>query len=206
MGWLQQFSVLHIPESTSTFLVAVVVMDFLYYWEHRIMHTVPFFWAFHEVHHSSPWFNLSTSYRLNIFDRLLGPIFLAPAVLLGFSPKMVVAAFAINLTYQFFLHTQYVGKLGLLEGLINTPSAHRVHHGKNRAYIDKNFGGVLMVWDRLFGTYQKELEPVRYGTTTGFVGHNPVRVMFNGFALLLKRMRKTGKGTVVRSFSLEQPQ
>jgi sterol desaturase/sphingolipid hydroxylase (fatty acid hydroxylase superfamily) len=187
MQILHRFALFALPENTCTFIMALICVDFFYYWEHRIMHTVPLFWAFHEVHHSSPWFNLSTSYRLNLLDRLLGPLFFAPALLLGFTPKLVLTAFAINLTYQFFLHTQYVGKLGFLEGLINTPSAHRVHHGSNDIYLDKNFGGLFMIWDRLFGTYQPETETVKYGTTTGFISHNPLRVLINGFILLWKK-------------------
>lgn len=190
MQWVSKLTPLSMPDTWWSLLLAVVLMDFLYYWEHRLSHTTPLLWAFHEVHHSSQWFNLSTSYRLNLFDRILLPLFAFPALLLGFNPKQILMAFAINLTYQFFLHTSYVGKLGRLEGTVNTPSAHRVHHGSNPIYLDRNFGGLFMIWDQMFKTYQPETEPVVFGTTEGFVGHNPLKVVFNGFIRLIRGKRE----------------
>lgn len=163
------------------FLGAFVLVDFLYYWQHRLLHTLSPLWPFHAVHHSSPRFDLSTSLRLSWFAPLLAPVFFLPAVLVGFPLRTVAAALTLNLMYQAFLHTPWVGKLGPVEGILNTPSAHRVHHALNAKYVDKNFGGFLLVWDRLFGTYAAETEPPRYGAGTSD-GHNPFWIQLAPFA------------------------
>jgi sterol desaturase/sphingolipid hydroxylase (fatty acid hydroxylase superfamily) len=133
--------------------------------------------------------NLTAAYRLNWFGALISPLFFIPLALAGFPPTYIVASYAFNLLYQFFLHTESIGKLGPLEGLIDTPSAHRVHHGVNPLYIDRNFGGVLLIWDKLFGTYQPETEKVKYGLTTGLVSYNPFRLVFQGFIDLFQKKR-----------------
>lgn len=173
-------------ETVFTFVLTFILVDFLYYWYHRISHELKLFWAFHLVHHSSLLMNLTTSYRLNWFGALVTPIFFIPAALLGLPPNYISVAFAINLVYQFFLHTEVIGKMGFLEGVVNTPSAHRVHHGSNKIYLDKNFGGFLMIWDKIFGTYINETEKVKYGITTGFVSYNPFKLIFHGFIDLCK--------------------
>jgi sterol desaturase/sphingolipid hydroxylase (fatty acid hydroxylase superfamily) len=165
---------------------------FLYYWHHRIMHEWRFFWAFHEVHHSATNLNLTTSYRLNWFGGLVGLFFYLPLVLLGFPPLFVVGSLALGLLYQFFQHTEAIRTLGFLEGIVNTPSAHRVHHASNGPYLDKNYGGVLMIWDRMFGTYAKEEEKCVYGITTGFVSNNPFTLVLHGFVDLAKGVRTRG--------------
>jgi sterol desaturase/sphingolipid hydroxylase (fatty acid hydroxylase superfamily) len=162
-----------------TFLVTFLVVDFAYYWYHRLSHELPLLWAIHHTHHSSPWMNLTTAVRLNWIGKFLSPLFFAPLVLLGLPATFVTASMAIGLLYQFPLHTRAIGRLGRFEGtILNTPSAHRVHHGSNARYIDRNYAGVFIIWDRLFGTYRPEDEQVRYGVTTGFVGHNPLVVQF----------------------------
>lgn len=185
LGWMllvlesvRSFQIWQAPNHWFYGLLAIVLVDFFYYWQHRIMHQSKFFWALHEVHHSSPWYNLSTSFRLNWMGPLVTPLFYIPVVMLGFSTQQILGFFTLNLLYQFWLHTQAIPTLGPLEGLINTPSAHRVHHGSNPYCIDKNFGGILMLWDRLFGTYAAEQEAVVYGVTTGFQGHNPFKLIF----------------------------
>lgn len=178
LGWVSQFRLTTIPNNVWTVILAVVAVDFLYYWQHRLYHEIRLLWTLHNVHHSSPWMNFSTSFRLNWLGPLVAPIFLIPAVLVGFSLNSILVFFLLNLFYQFFLHTEAIGKIPYIEGWLNTPSAHRVHHGSNPKYIDKNYGGILMVWDRLFGTYQEEEEEVIYGVTTGFMGHNPLVVLF----------------------------
>jgi len=192
-GWLYfvlacvyQRTPLKLPETAATLVLAIVFVDFLYYWEHRLLHEVKPLWAFHEVHHSSLWYNLTTSFRLNWLAPLITPFFFLPAAALGVAPRQILIFFATNLVFQFWLHTEAVPALGPLEGWINTPSAHRVHHGSNPCYIDKNFGGILMVWDRLFATYAPEREKVRFGTTRGFRGHGPVRAVLQGFVDLAK--------------------
>lgn len=178
LAWVVPYRLFTWPHTLITYVLAIVVVDFFYYCQHRILHQVKFFWAMHEVHHSSPWYNLTTSMRLNWMSPVVAPFFFLPAVLLGFEVKQILAFFVLNLFYQFWLHTEAISTLGLLEGILNTPSAHRVHHGSNAYCIDKNFGGIFMIWDRLFGTYQPETEPVVYGVTTGFQGHNPFKLVF----------------------------
>jgi len=179
LSLLEPLRVVRMPETGWTFLVTFLVVDFAYYWYHRLSHEVPLLWAIHHAHHSSPWMNLTTAVRINWIGKFLSPLFFAPLVLLGLPATFVTASLAIGLLYQFPLHTRAIGRLGRFEGtVLNTPSAHRVHHGSHARYIDRNYAGVFIVWDRLFGTYQPEDEQVRYGVTTGFVGHNPIVVQF----------------------------
>jgi sterol desaturase/sphingolipid hydroxylase (fatty acid hydroxylase superfamily) len=185
-AWVGQWALVHLPMSLAVFLLTFIGTEFCYYVHHRISHEVKFFWAFHLIHHSSPWFNLTTSYRLHWFGGLTSIIFYLPLVFLGLPPLFIAASLGISLLYQFFLHTQAIPRLGILEGLINTPSAHRVHHGANPEYIDKNYGGILMIWDRLFGTYAPETVSPVYGITTGFVSHNPFVLLFHGFKDILR--------------------
>ena len=188
---LEPLQVFALPPTAGAFLVTFVVADGAYYWYHRFSHEVPILWTLHHTHHSSPWMNLTTAVRLNWVANFVSPLFFAPLILVGFAPAAVTGALALGLFYQFFLHTEAVPRLGWCEGtLLNTPAAHRVHHGANSAYIDKNYAGALIVWDRLFGTYAGETEPVRYGVTTGFVGHNPVVIQL---APLWKYLRRDWK-------------
>ena len=166
-----------LPDTAWVFLLTFVAADFTYYWYHRFSHEIPILWTMHHTHHSGIWMNLTAAVRLNWVANFVGPVFFAPLVLVGFSAEWITVSLALGLFYQFFLHTEAVGRLGWLEGkLINTPSAHRVHHASNKQYIDKNYAGAFIVWDRLFGTYEPEAEKVRYGVTTGFVGYNPFRI------------------------------
>ncbi len=191
VGFFAQWRVATLSASTfwgsvALSIAAFVATDFCYYWMHRMMHERKTLWAFHLVHHSSPWMNLTTSYRLNWLSPLVAIFFYAPLGVLGFSAEHIGASLVVGLLYQFWLHTKAIGTVPWVEGVLNTPSAHRVHHGKNPEYLDKNYGGVLMVWDRLFGTYAEEREEVEYGVTTGFVGHNPLVLVFHGFYDLVR--------------------
>lgn len=178
-SWIEPLQFHTLPFTPWAFLLTFLIADCAYYWYHRITHEVSILWTIHHVHHSSPWMNLTTAVRLNWVANFVSPLFFAPFILLGVSPEWMTAALALGLFYQFFLHTDAVPRLGWLEGkLFNTPSAHRVHHGSNSIYIDRNFGGALIVWDRLFGTYQAEVEHVRYGVAGEFFGHNPVAAQF----------------------------
>lgn len=187
LSLLEPLQVFTLSDGVGSFLLTFVVADFAYYWYHRFSHEVPALWSMHHTHHSSPWMNFTTAFRLNWVAKFVGPLFFMPLVLLGLSPTYLGASLFLGLFFQFFLHTEAVGKLGAFEGaVLNTPSAHRVHHGSNPQYIDKNYGGVFIIWDRLFGTYEPEVETVRYGVTTGFVGHNPVTVQFQPLLKLLQ--------------------
>lgn len=170
-----------LPQSGWVFLLTFITTDFIYYWFHRASHLWKPLWAFHMVHHSAMRMNLTAAYRLNWFSALVSPLFFIPAALLGMPPDFIVVSYSLNLAYQFLLHTEAVGSLGSVEKVMDTPSSHRVHHGSNPIYIDKNFGGVLIIWDRLFGTYQPETEKVVYGLTTGFLSHNPFMLVLQGF-------------------------
>jgi sterol desaturase/sphingolipid hydroxylase (fatty acid hydroxylase superfamily) len=167
-------------------------VEFCYYWFHRWSHLVRWLWASHAVHHSAQEMTLPAAIRLGWTGALSGGwLVFVPLVLLGFSPVMIATLLAANLAYQFVLHTEAVGRLGPLEWVLNTPSHHRVHHACNAAYIDKNFGGVLIIFDRLFGTFAKEIsdEPLRYGLATGFSSRNPVTIAIHEWAALLKSAR-----------------
>lgn len=179
LKFVEQFALFDLPNNLATTAAAVVITDLVYYWEHRLSHTTKVLWFFHEVHHSSKLFNLTTSFRLHWLGRFTSPVMFAPLILLGFKSEQVVIFFMTNLIYQFFLHTKIIGKLGAVEGWINTPSAHRVHHGRNELYLDKNFGGILMIWDRLFGTYQAETEEPEYGILGKFESNNPFTVQLH---------------------------
>lgn len=166
-----------------------VGQEFCYYWYHRSAHRVRWFWATHQVHHSPNQLNLSAAYRLGLTGRLTGTtVFFTPLVWLGFPPNVVIATLAINLLYQFWIHATWIPKLGMLELVLNTPSAHRVHHASNLDYLDANYGGVLIVFDRLFGTYRAERDdlPCVYGLVKPVTSYNPLVVEFAPWAALFK--------------------
>ncbi len=173
-----------------SWLVLLVAEDFCYYWFHRTHHEVRLFWAAHVNHHSSRHYNLSTALRQALLTPLTGPIFWAPLALLGFPPWMVLTAQAWSLLYQFWLHTEAVRNLGPLEYIFNTPSHHRVHHGKNVRYLDKNHGGIFIIWDRLFGTFEREGERVIYGLTKDIETFNLVRIGFHEWAAIAADVRR----------------
>ncbi|PXX58733.1 sterol desaturase/sphingolipid hydroxylase (fatty acid hydroxylase superfamily) [Nocardia tenerifensis] len=169
--------------------LALLGYDLLYYIRHRASHRVRLLWAGHQVHHSSQYFNLAVALR-----RKWAPpwqlAFNIPLALLGFSPAMIGAAITIDLTYQFFLHTETVGRLPRwLEFVLNTPSHHRVHHGSDADYLDHNYGAVLIVWDRLFGTFVPETHPATYGLTRNIASDNPLRIGLSGYRDILHDLR-----------------
>ncbi len=156
--------------------LAVAGWDFLYYWNHRFMHEVRALWAIHVVHHSSERYNLSTALRQPVAD-VLG-LWLPYGVMarFGIRPHVLTQARALNLLYQYWIHTEVVRSLGTAEEVLNTPSHHRVHHGSQRQYIDRNHGSILIIWDRLFGTFEREDERVVYGLTTNIDTYDPITV------------------------------
>ena len=171
-------------------------LEFCYYWYHRASHEVFLLWATHSTHHSPNEMTLSAAYRLGWMPFLSFTwVFFLPLVFIGFSPIAVFTMLSINLMYQFWLHTKLIDKLGFLEGLMNTPSAHRVHHASNPQYLDKNYGGILMIFDRFFNTYAKEEEGVEivYGLTHPNYSKNPVEVVFHVWReLIAKTSQKNG--------------
>jgi sterol desaturase/sphingolipid hydroxylase (fatty acid hydroxylase superfamily) len=187
---LYELTPLRIPSDAWWAWVALFVADDLaYYWFHRISHEVRVFWASHVVHHSSQHYNLSTALRQTWVPMTALPFWI-PLALLGFKPWMILLQQAISLTYQFFIHTERVVRLPrAVEFVLNTPSHHRAHHGANHIYLDKNYGGITIVWDRLFGTFQPETEPVRYGLTKNVGTHVPMRVAFHEYAAIGRDLR-----------------
>lgn len=165
-------------EGVAATLGAIVAWDFIYYWNHRMMHETRWLWAIHVVHHSSEHYNLSTALRQPVGDAFGAFIPMGALSLLGFSPDVVETARGVNLLYQYWIHTETVPKLGPFEEVFNTASHHRVHHGSNRKYLDRNHGSILILWDRLFGTFEREdeAEPVIYGLTKNIHTYNPLRI------------------------------
>lgn len=168
--------------------------DFSYYWFHRISHTSRYFWASHVVHHSSQKYNLGTALRQTWTGTLTGSfLFWIWLPLVGFSPVAVMTMQAISLLYQFWIHTEFIRKLPTpIEFIFNTPSHHRVHHATNLAYLDKNHAGVLIIWDRLFGTFEAETERPVYGLTKNLTTHNPIRIAFNEWVEIGRDIRRAG--------------
>jgi sterol desaturase/sphingolipid hydroxylase (fatty acid hydroxylase superfamily) len=161
--------------------------EFCYYWMHRADHRIRWLWATHAVHHSSNQFVLASAYRLGWTTQISGTaLFTAPLVLVGFTPAMVLSALAANLLYQFWIHTELIGRLGPLEWVLNTPQHHRVHHARNGLYLDRNFGGILIVFDRLFGTFAEERPsmPCSYGLVEPLTTNNPLRIALHGWQKL----------------------
>jgi len=170
------------------FLVGFILHDLAWYTQHRIKHRVGVFWSMHQVHHSSNIFTIPVSQRSSFANRLLrSPIF-AMMALAGISPLQFMVIIIFTNFWGILTHSNTIGKLGWLEGVLVTPSSHRVHHGSQAHYIDKNYGEILCLWDRLFGTYQEEDEPVKFGLVTPLTTLNPIKIQMAGFQWLWKRL------------------
>ncbi|MGW4327390.1 sterol desaturase family protein [Nocardia sp. NPDC004573] len=180
----------HLPADQPLTWIALFFADEIaYYWYHRTHHTVRVFWASHVVHHSSEFYNLSTALRQPWTPFSSLPYWL-PLAVAGFPPWMILLQQSVSLLYQFFIHTERVGTLWRpVEFVFNTPSHHRVHHGSNDRYLDKNYGGILIVWDRLFGTFEPETERVRYGLTKNIATFNPARVATHEWISIWRDLR-----------------
>lgn len=189
MGWFWQHRLFDVGTSWAGWAVALLAWDFVFYWEHRLSHEVRVLWASHVNHHSSREFNLSTALR-QPWTAFQLAIMVAPLALVGVRPDLIVMAGALNLVYQFWIHTEAVDRLGPLEWVLNTPSHHRVHHGANARYLDRNYGGVLIVWDRLFGTFQAEDEEVVYGLTKNIDSYNLWTIAFHEWVALAGDARR----------------
>ncbi len=198
---LQNFALVDMPLSwfdTSArgvvlWITAAVAWDFCYYWFHRFSHEISILWAAHAVHHQSEDYNLSTALRQTSTGFLFGWIFYLPLFLIGFPLEVLIAVNAISLIYQFWVHTQVVRRLGVLDFVLVTPSNHRVHHAQNERYIDKNYGGTLILWDRMFGTFEDEHddEPVVFGVRKPLASWNPFWANLQVYDYLLFDARKT---------------
>jgi len=165
---------------------AIAAWDFVYYWDHRFMHTSRYMWAVHVVHHSSEHYNLSTALRQPVAEAFGTFVPFGALCLFGIRPGLVETARGVNLLYQYWIHTEAIGRLGPTEALLNTPSHHRVHHGSNRQYLDRNHGSILILWDKLFGTFEPEDERVVYGLTKNIDTFNPLRIATHEYAEMLR--------------------
>jgi sterol desaturase/sphingolipid hydroxylase (fatty acid hydroxylase superfamily) len=173
---LQIFSINSIWNIALLFLF----QDFLYYWFHRAAHTVRWLWASHVTHHSSTKLNFSIAFRQSMTYPISGMwMFWMPLAYMGFNPDMIILVVALNLAFQFFIHTQIVKKIGVLEKIFNTPSHHRAHHGTNPQYIDKNYAGVLIIWDKIFGSFIAEKDVPNYGIVGQVYSYNPITLTFH---------------------------
>lgn len=193
----QQAGLFNIPSTIQTGILLFVLVDFCYYWAHRMSHEINLFWGGHVVHHQSEDYNFSVALRQGSFQAIWTAAFYWPLALLGFETLHFLFVSALVTIYQFWIHTEKIGKLGPLEWVLNTPSHHRVHHGRDPKYIDKNHAGVFIIWDRLFGTFQEEEEKPTYGITSPVNSWNPVWVnlqhyqwMLQQFKLIRSRMDK----------------
>ncbi len=194
-GWMvQHMAVVHVANSFLTYFIAFVALDFSGYWVHRIAHEYNFFWNNHIIHHSSEEFNLACALRqsISVLFRIF-TFFLLPAALLGVPEQVIQVVAPLHLFAQFWYHTRHIGKMGILEKIIVTPSHHRVHHAINPEYLDKNYSQIFIFWDKLFGTFQEELpdvEPV-YGITRPVRTWNPIKINFQHLWLLIKDAWRT---------------
>jgi sterol desaturase/sphingolipid hydroxylase (fatty acid hydroxylase superfamily) len=190
--WLFRHRLSNFGSRRGKLLTAMVLWDFLYYWEHRFMHEVRVLWAHHVSHHSSERYNLSTALRQPWSPFLVVWVF-APMPLLGYATSTTRKAGQLNLLYQYWIHTEAIDRLHpWFEKVFNTPSHHRVHHGANKQYLDKNYGGILIVWDKLFGSFEPELRRVKYGLTKNIRTYNPIKVGYHEFVDIARDVRRSG--------------
>ncbi len=166
--------------------------DFIHYFYHLLGHKIRLFWAAHVTHHSSEHFNISTGWRTNFFHLFYRFLFWSPLCFLGFPPQMILLIESVTAIQNFLVHTEKIGKLGVLDWIFNTPSNHRVHHGTNPEYIDKNLGGVLMIYDHLFGTYAKESATPVYGITHNINTYSPFKILIHEYATIIQELAKKG--------------
>lgn len=185
----ENFKLTTIPFAWWSWILIFFADDFCYYWAHRIGHESRFFWASHIVHHSSKKYNLSTALRQTWTGGFFTFIFYLILPILGFHPLMIITQMSISLIYQYWIHTELINKMpSWFEAVFNTPSHHRVHHGSNPIYLDRNHAGILIIWDKIFGTFQEELESekVIYGLTANINTYNPIKIAFLEWIAVLK--------------------
>lgn len=172
-------------------ILLLVLEDFLYYWLHRFDHEIRLFWAVHVTHHSSEQMNFAVGFRSSVFQPLYRFIYFIPLALLGFKPLDIIFIYSVTQIWGIFVHTELINKMGWLEYIFVTPSHHRVHHASNPKYLDRNMGMFLIIWDKMFGTFQQELDvsqysPIKYGLTTPLQTANPATVIFHEWSMITK--------------------
>lgn len=191
LNYFYQFHFFQIENQILYWTVLLIAQDFAFYVLHYVDHYCRLFWAVHVTHHSSEEFNLTVGFRSSVFQPLYRFIYFIPLALLGFNGMDIMFMYAATQIYGILIHTQYVGKLGFLEYFMSTPSHHRVHHGSNVKYLDKNMGMVFIIWDKLFGTFQAEEETVKYGLTENIKTYHPLKMVFHEWISISKDLKKT---------------
>jgi sterol desaturase/sphingolipid hydroxylase (fatty acid hydroxylase superfamily) len=187
--WIYEHRLFTVPTTVAGGVLLFFAEDFCYYLFHRTSHEVRLFWAAHENHHSSTHYNLSTALRQSWSTPFTAIPFWLPLPLLGFDPALILSQQAFSLLYQYWLHTEVIGTMGPLEWIVNTPSHHRVHHGSDVEYLDRNHAGILIIWDRLFGTFAKETYRPNYGLTKNLDSFNPLTVAFHEYVQIFRDVR-----------------
>lgn len=190
-SWIYQYRFFTIPTTLTNFIILLIAFDFLFYWFHRHGHSVNILWAAHMPHHSSEEFNLFVGVRASITQRLFSFSYMWPLALLGFRPEAIYAASAVQLIIAFWHHTRVIGRMKGFETIFNSPSHHRVHHAINEKYLDKNFGEILIIWDKLFGTFKREEEEPVYGCLTPVQSCNPNKIYIQYWNILFQDMIRT---------------
>ena len=206
--YLYQFKVLELVNILplwAMWVLTFIMIDFVFYIYHRMSHRVRFLWAIHLSHHSSEEMNFAVSFRQAWFGPISKIPFFMVLPLLGFDPTIIAVAGVMSTLWGIVGHTQIVGKLGFIEWVFNTPSHHRVHHGSNKQYIDKNYGNLLIIWDRIFGTFEPEEEPVRFGLVNNVNTYNPTKITFMAWASMIDDIKnKNNFGEMLNTF-IEPP-
>ena len=203
--FLYQFRLFEIGTGWPQAIALLLAIDFTFYWFHRASHRTRFLWGVHVAHHSSQHMNLGTALRQPWLTPLARVPFFWPLPLLGFDPILTASLGAIATLYGFWTHTELVSRLGVLEWIFVCPAHHRVHHGSNPQYIDKNYANMFIVWDRLFGTFEDESEKVRYGLTNNIESYNPFTIAFHDWSALLRRMRSAASPGEAWSYFYRPP-
>ena len=206
--YLYQFKVLELASILplwAMWVLTFIMIDLVFYIYHRMSHRVRFLWAIHLSHHSSEEMNFAVSFRQAWFGPISKIPFFMALPLLGFDPTIIAVAGVMSTLWGIVGHTQIVGKLGFVEWVFNTPSHHRVHHGSNKQYIDKNYGNLLIIWDRMFGTFEPEEEPVRFGLVNNVNTYNPTKITFMAWASMINDIKnKNNFGERLNTF-IEPP-
>lgn len=201
----QYLAIFKLSQSAVSFVILFVLYDLCFYWSHRMSHQISLLWGGHVVHHQSEDFNLSVALRQSSTAFIWSLPFYLPLALMGFHPMQFLMVAGLNLLYQFWIHTEHIAKLGWVELIMNTPSHHRVHHGRDPKYIDKNYAGVFIIWDRLFGTFKEEEEKPTYGITKPLKSWNPVYANFAHYIDLFRYFNQSRSWADARKILLSNP-
>ena len=210
LGYFYEHRLMYNMPAVLYWVSLIILLDFLFYWLHRLEHYCRLFWAVHVTHHSCEQMNVTVGFRSSVFQPLYRFIFFIPLAFLGYEPLDILLLYSLSQFWAIFVHTEFVGKLGWIEYLLVTPSHHRVHHASNTLYLDKNMGMFLIIWDRLFGTFQQELKPdtyesIRYGLTKPIEKHTPITVIFHEWTAIWRDLRRKDVGWKIKLKYLFKP-